>query len=134
MFIKLEDIKDEVTVDVRTKEEFERMPLFKYNIPIINAREHQKVKKMYPLAFIIIYNGFSKRKLEVKKSLLKISDNGRKKLVIGCSRGRLRSPFVYFYARSLGIECKVLSRGIKRHFQKKENTLKNRITSYFDLE
>lgn len=134
MFIKLEDITSEKTIDVRTKEEFNRMPLFKYNIPIINTAEHKRVKKMYPLAFIIIYRGFLKRKLEVRKDLLKISENGRHKVVIGCSRGRLRSPFVYFYARRLGIDCKVLSRGIKRHFQKKPDTVKNRIFSYFDLE
>lgn len=44
LFIKYEDITDEVTVDCRTEEEFYRMPLFKYNIPIITKRTHQMIK------------------------------------------------------------------------------------------
>ncbi|MGL4450214.1 MAG: hypothetical protein ACRCTZ_03350 [Sarcina sp.] len=134
MFIKLEDIENERTVDVRTKEEFEKTPLLQYNIPIINKQEHQKIKKMYPLAFIIIYLGFRKRKAQVKKDLLKISEDGKYPLVIGCSRGRLRSPYVYFYAKSIGIKCKILSRGIKRNFETKPTKIIDKIYSYFDLE
>lgn len=118
MFIKLEKITNERTVDVRTEEEFKKMPLFKYNVPIINSREHEKIKKMYPLALFIIYKGFLSRKKIIKSQLLKISENGKYKLVIGCSRGRLRSPFVYFYAKTLGIKCEVLSKGIKNCFEK----------------
>lgn len=134
MFIKLEEITDERTIDVRTKEEFEKMPLLEYNVPIINAKEHQKIKKMYPLAFIIIYLCLRKRKGEVREALLEISENAKYPLVIGCSRGRLRSPYVYFYAKSMGIECKILSRGIKRHFETKPTKMIDRICSYFNLE
>ncbi|MGL4762167.1 MAG: hypothetical protein ACRC6T_09170 [Sarcina sp.] len=134
MFIKLKEITSEKTVDVRTKEEFELMPLLKYNIPIIDKEEHQKVKKMYPLAFITIYIAFRKRRKEIRRALLEVSENGKYKLVIGCSRGRLRSPYVFFYARSMGIKCEILSRGIKRHFEVRPTKLIDRIYAYFDLE
>ena len=45
MFIKLENITTEKGVDVRTKEEFERNSVFKYNIPIIDKYEHARIKK-----------------------------------------------------------------------------------------
>lgn len=46
MYIKLEDIKDEVTIDVRSKEEFEKMPLFKYNVPVIDEKDHKLLKNI----------------------------------------------------------------------------------------
>ncbi|WP_297523044.1 hypothetical protein [uncultured Clostridium sp.] len=134
MFIKLKEISNERTIDVRTKEEFEKMPLLQYNVPIIDKDEHQRIKRMYPLAFIIIYLGLRKRKGEVKKALLEISENGKHKVVIGCSRGRLRSPYIYFYAKSMGIKCEILSGGIKKHFEGPPTGLIDRIYSYFDLE
>lgn len=134
MFIAFKDITTEKTVDVRTECEFKKMPLFKYNIPIINEKEHALVKKIYPIAFIIIYRGLRLRRKQIKEDLLKISENGKCKLVIGCSRGRLRSPVMYFYARSLGIECKVLSRGLKRKFEKKPIKLADKFCAYFNLD
>ena len=134
MFIKLEDVTTEKGVDVRTKEEFERNSVFKYNIPIIDKYEHARIKKMYPIAFIIIYLGLRKRRKYIKKALIDISEGKKCKIIIGCSRGRLRSPFIYFYARMLGIDCAILSKGIKRYFESERNSIKSKIYAYFDFE
>ena len=134
MFIEYKNITTERTVDVRTEKEFKEMSLFKYNVPIINEEEHKLVKKIYPMAFFIIYKGLCKRKKQIRKALLDISENGKYKLVIGCSRGRLRSPVMYFYAKSLGIDCKVLSRGIKRKFEVKPEKLIDRLCTYFNFD
>ncbi|MFR5266780.1 hypothetical protein [Clostridium sp.] len=122
MFINFEDIDSNmVTIDVRTKKEFEEMPLFQYNIEIINEDEHKKIKQCYPIAIFIIFKAlFNKRKV-IRKELIKLSENKKKKLVFGCSRGRLRSPFMYLYARMLNIECFILKKGIKRFFYKEIN-------------
>ncbi|MGL5245475.1 MAG: hypothetical protein ACRC7R_09915 [Sarcina sp.] len=113
MFIKYEDITKEVAIDVRTITEFENMPLFCNNIPIINEKEHSTIKKMYPLALFIIVLSLYRNKKEIRKKLLKLSKDKKEKLIIACSRGRLRSPIVYLYARYLGIDCKILYKGIK---------------------
>lgn len=134
MFIKLDDVTDEKGVDVRTKSEFYKNSIFDCNIPIINEKEHARIKKMYPFAFFIIYLGLRKRKEKIKLALIEASENKKRRLVIGCSRGRLRSPFIYFYAKSLGIDCKILSKGIKRYFEPSKKSIKSIIASYFDFE
>lgn len=134
MFIDFKNITTEKTIDVRTESEFKKMPLFKYNIPIINEKEHARIKKIYPIAFFIIFRGLYLRKNQIKKDLFEISENGKHKVVIGCSRGRLRSPVMYFYAKKLGINCKVLSRGIKRRFEKKPVKFTDKVYAYFNLD
>lgn len=119
MFINLEDIDSNmITIDVRTKKEFKEMPLFQYNIEIINEDEHKKIKKCYPIAFFIIFKALFHKRKAIREELIKLSENKKKKLIFGCSRGRLRSPSMYFYARTLNIECFVLKKGIKRFFYK----------------
>ena len=126
IYIDFIDIKqDDITIDVRTKEEFLKMPLFDNNVAIINKKEHDMLKKKMYLAMPIIIKGFIKNKETIKKELLMLSSNKKKRLIIGCSRGRLRSPIVYLYAKLLGIDAKVLKRGIKRFYKKDTNNLKN---------
>lgn len=111
MYIKLEDIKDEVTIDVRSKEEFEKMPLFKYNVPVIDEKDHKLLKKYIMIAFPIILIGLIKNRKNIKRDLLRLSNNKEKTIVLGCSQGRLRSPIVAFYSRCLGIDTKILEGG-----------------------
>lgn len=118
MFIKYEDIKDEVLIDCRTKEEFELMPLFDKNIPIIDKNKHMIIKKFYPCAIFVIIYGLLINKYEIKEKLIKYSNNKKSKIIVGCSRGRLRSPIMYIYAKSLGIDVKILYKGIKRFYYK----------------
>lgn len=116
MFIKYEHIKDEVLIDCRTEKEFRSMPLFDKNIPIINENEHLIIKRFYPCALFVITYGLIKRRKYIKKKLIEYSSGGEKKVIIACSRGRLRSPIMYLYAKYLNIDAKVLSRGIRRFF------------------
>ena len=119
MFVRYENIKDEVLIDCRTREEFERMPLFDKNIPIIDESTHDKIRKFYPCALFVILYSLFKNKEYLKNKLLEYSDNGKKKIIIGCSRGRLRSPILCLYARNFGIESEVLSWGIRGYYKKR---------------
>lgn len=121
MFIRFENITDEITIDVRTVSEFNSMRLFKYNIPVINEADHMRIKSFYPLAIPIILISLYKNKNYIKKNLMLLSKNGSLPVVIGCSRGRLRSPIVFLYAKLIGIKkCKILFGGIKVFFLTKE--------------
>ncbi len=122
MFIKYEDISNEVLIDARTNEEFLSMPLFHKNIPIINSKSHSKIKKFYPCAIFVILLGLYRNRLSIKRKLLEYSQFGSVPIVVGCSRGRLRSPILCLYARFLGIDAKVLSRGIKRFYAIKKSS------------
>ncbi|MGG7079485.1 hypothetical protein [Clostridium sardiniense] len=121
MFIRFENITDEITIDVRTVSEFNNMRLFQYNIPIINEADHIKIKSFYPLAIPIILVSLYRNKNYIKKRLMTLSNNGAYPIVIGCSRGRLRSPIVFLYAKFIGVKkCKILFGGIKIFFLNKE--------------
>lgn len=133
MFINYENIKEkDITIDVRTFEEFSIMPLLKYNIPLINKEEHNKLKKRIYLAVPIILKGFIRNRMQIKNALLLLSCHGEKRIIIGCSRGRLRSPLIYLYARILGIDAKILNKGIKRFYINKPNTIKN-LNGFLDI-
>lgn len=125
MFIKLENIENEKLIDVRSEEEHKEMPLCKYNIPVINKNEHNILRKNIYLAIPIILYGLIKNRKLIKRDLLTISDNKAKKVVIGCSQGRLRSPIVCIYARMLGIKSFVLKNGIKQCYVPKERGIKS---------
>ena len=116
MFIKYEDIKDEILIDSRTKEEFEKMPLFDKNLPIIDKKTHDKIKRFYPCALFVITYSLVKNRNQIKDKLIELSNNKSSRIIIGCSRWRLRSPILCMYAWHLGINAKVLSKGIKRFF------------------
>lgn len=121
MFIRFENITDEITIDVRTVSEFNNMRLFQYNIPIINESDHIRIKSFYPLAIPIILVSLYRNKNYIKKRLMILSNNGTYPIVIGCSRGRLRSPIIFLYAKFIGIRrCKILFGGIKIFFLNKE--------------
>lgn len=119
LFIKFEHIKDEVTIDCRTEKEFYEMPLFQYNIPIITERYHLMIKRFYPCALFIIIYWLYRDKDRLKNELMKCSEYGNKKIIIGCSRGRLRSPILCLYARYLGIDAVILSKGLKQFLKYK---------------
>ena len=126
MYIAINKITEQdVTIDVRTIEEYKAMPLLTYNVPIINKKEHDFLKKRMYLAIPIILKGFIKNKSYIKKQLITLSNNKTKRIVIGCSRGRLRSPAVYLYAKLLGIDAKVLKKGIKRFYIRNKDNFKN---------
>ena len=126
MYIKYEDIKpNDVTIDVRTKEEYESMTLLEHNLPVISREEHQLLKKRIYLTIPIVLKGFFKNKSILKNRLHELSHYRRYRLIIGCSQGRVRSPIVYFYAKYLGIDAKVLKGGIKPHFGFRQKNLKN---------
>lgn len=121
MFIRFENITNEITIDVRTVSEFNSMRLFQYNIPIINEDEHIRIKSFYPLAIPIILISLYRNKNYIKNNLMLLSNDGTLPIVIGCSRGRLRSPIVFLYAKFIGIKkCKILFGGIKVFFLTKE--------------
>lgn len=110
--IKYEDIKDEVTVDVRTKEQYLANNVFKYNIPIMTKEEHDFLHRHLFWAEVIVIYGMINNIKEITKDLIKVSHNKTKTLIIGCSKGRLRSPTMWAYAKLLGINAKVLENGI----------------------
>lgn len=114
MFIKFEDINNRKLIDVRTKSEFLEMNMTQYNIPVINEKQHQRIKKFYPLAIFIIVKSIMKNRERIKELLIKISNNKNEEVIIACSRGRLRSPITYIYARLIGIKCMILWGGLKK--------------------
>ena len=114
MFIKFEDINNRKLIDVRTKSEFLEMNMTQYNIPVINEKQHQRIKKFYPLAIFIIVKSIMKNRERIKELLIKISNNKNEEVIIACSRGRLRSPITYIYARLIGIKCRILWVGLKK--------------------
>ena len=114
MFIKFEDINNRKLIDVRTKSEFLEMNMTQHNIPVINEKQHQRIKKFYPLAIFIIVKSIMKNRERIKELLIKISNNKNEEVIIACSRGRLRSPITYIYARLIGIKCRILWGGLKK--------------------
>ena len=68
--------------------------------------------------FIIIYKFArlnTKNKKYIRNKLLEISNNIQYKILICCSKGRLRNPAVWLYARFLGIDAKILKYGVKHY-------------------
>jgi rhodanese-related sulfurtransferase len=110
--IKYEDITNEITIDVRTKEQYLEDKILKYNIPIINKKEHDFLKRHLFWAEVIIIFAMLRNIKEIKKELLEKSNNKNSKVVIGCSKGRLRSPTMWVYAKLIGIDAKVLEDGV----------------------
>ena len=131
MYIYLKDIKDEVLIDVRSYEEYVSMPLCKHNIPIINQKDHEFLRKHIYLAIFIILYGLIKNRKKIKQELLDKSDNRKNKIVVGCSQGRLRSPIACIYARLIGINCKILKGGIRQYYKPKRT--KNKWKSWFEV-
>lgn len=118
IFIRYLDIKNETTIDVRTKSEFENMNLFQYNLPVISESEHRMIKSFYPCAIFVISKSIFLKRTHFKNELIKLSKNGTRPIVIGCSRGRLRSPLMYLFCKSIGIKnTKILWAGIKPIFK-----------------
>ncbi|MGL5714388.1 MAG: hypothetical protein ACRCXT_18510 [Paraclostridium sp.] len=110
--IKYVDITNEITIDVRTKEQYLENKILKYNIPIINKKEHDFLKKWLLLAEVIILICMIRNIKEIKNELIEKSNNKSSKVVIGCSKGRLRSPTMWAYAKFIGIDAKVLEDGV----------------------
>ena len=110
--IKYKDITDEITIDVRTEDQYNDNKKLQYNIPIINKIEYDFLHKYLIIAEIVIIYGLLKNLKKIKSDLLRMSNNKKSKIVIACSRGRLRSPTLWAYAKYLGINAKVLDGGV----------------------
>lgn len=110
--IKYEDITSEVTIDVRTNEEYLKRQILKYNVPIICKPEYEFLHRHLFWAEVIILYGMLKNIKLIKPRLIELSNNKKDALVIGCSKGRLRSPTMWIYAKLIGINAKVLKGGI----------------------
>ncbi|MGL5328140.1 MAG: hypothetical protein ACRDD7_02645 [Peptostreptococcaceae bacterium] len=110
--IKYEDITNEITIDVRTKEQYSDNKILMYNIPIMNKKEHDFLHKHLFWAEVIIIYALLRNIKNIKEELLKKSEDKKCKVVFGCSKGRLRSPTMCAYAKLLGIDAKVLEGGV----------------------
>ncbi|MEW9078270.1 rhodanese-like domain-containing protein [Terrisporobacter glycolicus] len=110
--IKYKDITDEITIDVRTEDQYNSDKKLQYNVPIINRIQYDFIHKYLIIAEIVIIYGLLKNIKKIKLDLLNISNNRKSKIVIACSKGRLRSPTLWAYAKYLGIDAKVLDGGV----------------------
>ena len=106
---------DAITVDVRSQEEFEQQKRLMYNVPIMNEREHQEMKRyIYVAIFIILYRLFQNRREIESKIRTILEPHPTEALVIGCSRGRLRSPLTAIYlALKLNRRVYIIKDGVK---------------------
>lgn len=86
--------EDYITIDVRTVEEFIKYSPLKYNVQIINRKEHLFLHKHKRIAGLVVLYGLIKSHRRIRSELIRISNNKKEKLVIGCSKGRLRSPML----------------------------------------
>ena len=110
--IKYHDITDEITIDARTVEQYKSEKKLQYNIPIINKVQYDFLHKHLIIAELVIIYGLLKNIKNIKADLIKISNNKKSKIVIACSKGRLRSPTLWAYAKLIGIDAKVLDGGV----------------------
>lgn len=110
--IKYKDITDEITIDVRTEDQYNSDKKLQYNVPIINRIQYDFIHKYLIIAEIVIIYGLLKNIKKIKLDLLNISNNRKSKIIIACSKGRLRSPTLWAYAKYLGIDAKVLDGGV----------------------
>lgn len=117
LFINYEEITHNNTIDARTMEEFKDTRFFENNIPIINKKEHELLHRYKSLAGVIIGYGFIKNRKMIRKELLRVSENKSREIIVGCSRGRVRSPVICVYAKLLGIDARLLRNGIKPFFE-----------------
>lgn len=116
-FINLKDIEEEsVIIDVRTKKEYKANGIDKYNINIMNEKDHKTMKKFIVFALpIIAYKVFKNRHMiDVKmKEILK--ENKGKQIIFICNKGRLRSPLTALYVeRKFKIKTFVILGGVTR--------------------
>lgn len=119
--IKYNDITDEITVDARTRDQYNSDKKLQYNIPIINKIQYDFLHRHLIIAELVIIYGLLKNLRNIKRDLIKISNNKKSRIVIGCSKGRLRSPTLWAYAKLLGIDAKVLEGGVVNIDSKKLN-------------
>ena len=110
--IKYHDITDEITIDARTVDQYKSEKKLQYNIPIINKVQYDFLHKHLIIAELVIIYGLLKNIKNIKADLIKISNNKNSKIVIACSKGRLRSPTLWAYAKLIGIDAKVLDGGV----------------------
>lgn len=119
--IRYHDITDEITVDARTRDQYNSDKKLQYNIPIINKIQYDFLHRHLIIAELVIIYGLLKNLKNIKADLIKISNNKKSRIVIGCSKGRLRSPTLWAYAKLLGIDAKVLEGGVVNIDSKKLN-------------
>lgn len=110
--IKYHDITDEITIDARTVDQYRSEKKLQYNVPIINKVQYDFLHKHLIIAELVIIYGLLKNIKNIKADLIKISNNKKSKIVIACSKGRLRSPTLWAYAKLIGIDAKVLDGGV----------------------
>ena len=110
--IKYHDITDEITIDARTVDQYRSEKKLQYNVPIINKVQYDFLHKHLIIAELVIIYGLLKNIKNIKADLIKISNNKKSKIIIACSKGRLRSPTLWAYAKLIGIDAKVLDGGV----------------------
>lgn len=112
--IDYKDLTTEVTVDVRTMNEYKTMNLLDYNLPVINEKEYDFLQRYKSIAGIVVLYGLLRNLKVLKINLLEISEDRKRSIVVACSKGRLRSPMVWIYAKLLNIDTKVLKGGVHK--------------------
>lgn len=108
--------KEDLIVDVRTKEEHTLGSVTDINIPILKQEDRGFYLRHTWLVIPVIVNGLWKNRKEVCDSIDNVViTNNIKYIVIACSKGRLRSPITWWYLRFKykDIKFKVLKGGIK---------------------
>ncbi len=121
-FINKCDIKNyNIRIDTRTITEYNntenKLPC---NIPIINESQHKFLHRHKSIAGIVVLYGLILNASKIRKELLKLKPY--EPIIFACSKGRLRSPFMYVYARLLNIDARIVKGGIA------ESNENNRIT------
>ncbi|MGL4850958.1 MAG: rhodanese-like domain-containing protein [Clostridium sp.] len=105
-----------ILVDVRTNKEYKAKHIKgAKNVQAMDYKDYLNMKTIYPLAPITITRSIYRRQDIIREELEEIYGTGDREIIFYCSRGRLRSPLIYLYAKyCLKMKCKVLWGGIKK--------------------
>ncbi|GAA0101737.1 hypothetical protein UT300012_24520 [Paraclostridium bifermentans] len=107
---------NDILIDVRSEEEFITGSITEHNVPILRQEDRGFCYRYTPLVFLVIGNGLYKNRESLCDYINEVALNEKKnRVVIACSRGRLRSPITWLYLsiKYPELEFKVLRGGIK---------------------
>lgn len=113
-FVEFKDVTSEnLLVDVRTLEEFNKQNLNCINIPVMNRQQHLFLHRHKKIALVIVVYGLIINSVKIFRDLKKVTND--KTLIFYCSKGRLRSPVMYLTYKILfrNRVCKILKGGIR---------------------
>lgn len=113
-----EILPTDLVLDIRSVEEFEKGSLTEYNVPVIKQSDRGFCYRYTPLVFWVIGNGLLKNKDRICE-FIETKCEGNHRVIVACSRGRLRSPIVWLYLKRkyTDMEFKVLRKGIKGYLE-----------------